>query len=736
MNLLLIATALAADPHLSHTRLVTANGYGVAVFNGDDSSKAVLNRFSDHLYQQYDASSAPTWNLLFDTYFGLNAEGYCGWLTSEGGYGYLDGSNVMWVDRTRGNLKITEYIWSPMELDHPAFAHLLSVENTGSSTVENVRISSLHNYHIGDDNFGTDNANEEIGWSDGLVEQGTNTGFVINIDPLVAADSYGCEGVYDKVNSCEVLNSTCNGSGTDMVGGMQWMLGDIAAGNEAWVGVVQGFANDTATLPALVKTWQGGRQPEELLNAELDWWAAWLQQGTSPADLTADEQLVYNQALVFLKMGQVREEGDAAGQILASLPINAPADGFGHLWNITWVRDSAYAIRGLTEAGFYDEAEAALRFFVQPGKSGDYAGDTYLYGVDDYALSVCRVYGDGSEWSDDDGTGPNVEFDNFGLYLWALGEYTHSAGDDLLTSELDWNGTMSTFGEVIFDGVADVLTALVDDNDLIKSDSSIWERHWNGHQQQFTYTSAWAVSGLRQAAKMATTMGDSRAATYDEAADRIAAAMAEHLVDDDGVLVSSLEQLNGGEGILDLAAVDAFNGGALAADGEVASASFAAWMEGLAVESGHGFARNDDSTGQYSYDAQEWVMVDLRLAEALRRACRVEEAQAIEGWITDQAIANHLIIPELMTPDNGDYAGPAPMMGFGSGLYVLTLHNRVAVECSDDTDADTNPDTDTESPSPTNGRCGCGIQDNSGVALVILPVLALLWRRQRQRHVL
>ncbi|MBT3222419.1 MAG: hypothetical protein HN348_25380 [Proteobacteria bacterium] len=417
---------------------------------------------------------------------------------------------------------------------------------------------------------------------------------------------------------------------------------------------------------------------------------------------------------------------------MASLPINAPADGFEHLWNITWVRDSAYAIRGLTTAGFYDEAEAALRFFVQAGKSGEYAGDEYLYGVDDYVLSVCRVYGDGSEWSDDDGTGPNIEFDNFGLYLWALGEYTDAAGTGLLMDELDWDGKKRSFGNIVFDGVADVLVALVDDNGLISPDSSIWERHWDGHQQQFTYTSAWAVRGLREAAEMATTLGDDRATTYKATADLIAAAMSKHLINGSDVLVSSLEQLEGSEGILDLAAVDAFNSGALDIDGQVGSASLAAWMDGLAVESGHGFARNDDSTGQFSYDGQEWVMVDLRLAEALRRACRIDEAQGIEDWIANQALANHLIIPELMTPDDADYAGPAPMMGFGSGLYLLTLHNRDLINCTGDTDTDNDNDTDsagTNSDSDVR-RCRCG-SGSTGGSMAILVVLVLIWRRRQ-----
>ena len=78
-------------------------------------------------------------------------------------------------------------------------------------------------------------------------------------------------------------------------------------------------------------------------------------------------------------------------------------------------------------------------------------------------------------------------------------------------------------------------------------------------------------------------------------------------------------------------------------------------------------------------------MVDLRVAEARRRGCQPDAGQAIEDWITQQALENNRIIPELLDPETGDYNGPAPMMGFGAGMYVLALHNRddAAADCAD-----------------------------------------------------
>jgi GH15 family glucan-1,4-alpha-glucosidase len=509
------------------------------------------------------------------------------------------------------------------------------------------------------------------------------------------------------------------------VGALEWVAA-LDPGEVAWFGTVQAFFSgwDAGDVRASVEAWRGGRGAEGLLADERAAWAGWLARGTPPADMSADEQAVYAQQLVFLKMGQVVEEGDAFGQIPASLPLSAGQGGFAHTWNITWVRDASYAIQALTEAGYLEEAGAALAFLLQD-KAGGYSH--YLGGLD-YAVSVCRCYGDGSEWSDENEDGPNVEFDNFGLTLAALGAWT-AAGGELAALGVDVDA-------VVFLGLAEVLMGLREQDShgqcLIEADSSIWERHWNGQQKHFTYTSAWAVAGLVAAQDLWTPWAGDELPHHDfyrMRATEIRYAVCTWLRDGDGALAGNLEELDEGKGYDDLAAVDAFNNGTLDAAGTVAAASFARWEARLAVPSGHGFRRNDDGD---AYDEQEWVFVDLRLAEAYRRACREQDAQALEDWITGQALQNHWTIPELMDPETGDYNGPAPMLGFGAGAYVLAMHHRAeaASDCADGAgyDCGDEPD-DTETPAdspppgdsaprdsaPANrgdgdgdGGCGCG----------------------------
>ena len=764
LSLLLVLAAQAeVDPHRSYDKLVSANGRAVVVLNGDNSNGPIIDVFSDHLYQQYDAGSEETRDLLYDSYFGIRADAHTGWLTASSEYGYQPGTGILAIDRSQGDLDITEYVFAPLTLEVPGFVHILEITPTGGVAVS-LDAFSLHNFHLGQDSDG-DGAyddGEALWTEDGalLSEWGSITGLGMRYVPIDTPTNTGCTGVWTAVGGGGDLSGDCGTQddrkeGDDLVGAYQWAL-SVGARETRSLGVVQAFFSDwdSADVAHRVDSWTAGRDATTILADERAAWAAWLAQGTAPAGLSDDELSVYSQQLVTLKMGQVVEEGSAYGQLPASLPLAAGDGGFSHTWNIAWVRDGAYAIRGLTEAGYLDEAQAALAFLLQD-KAAQYSD--YVQGLD-YSVSACRCYGDGSEWSDADHNGPNVEFDNFGLLLWALGQWVDGGGDIAFVQDRQ---------EIVFDKLADVLAQLVEQESngrgLIVADSSIWERHWNGQQKHFTYTSAWAVRGLREAADLAEAIGDTDgAARYRDVADGVAEAMCTWLRDDDGALVGNLEELQQGWGYDDLAAVDAFTNGSIDAAGTVAAASFTRWDEHLAVPSGHGYRRNDDGD---AYDEQEWIMVDLRVAEARRRGCQPDAGQAIEDWITQQALENNRIIPELLDPETGDYNGPAPMMGFGAGMYVLALHNRddaaadcadgVAYDCEgapvdtglpDDSDPpdDTGPgDThdsegepeDSDQPSDTgddkdDDTCGCTAAPGPGAALLLL-AMPLLARRRR-----
>ncbi len=661
----------AVGPAPSVWRLPTANGRSVLVFGGDDSGTGVIDRWSDRVYQQQHPAAEVVRDLAYDTYFGFANGTESGWLTRYESVDYEVGTGIIVIRRRSGDLELTERVWAPQGFDAPGSVHLLEVSNLGTTNTGPFSVFSLHNFHVGSaDGGGSYTAREQLVGEPGLggfTETGVESGLIMLSLPLTAATKASCTDVWNRVNAATPLDSACSSTGDDRVGAFQWDHAGLGAGERATFGYLQVFStrdNLIATRSTL-SAWQDGREGPELLDEERSFWTGIQDRANLPTGLSAEEEAIWRQALAFLLLSQVQEEGPAHGQIPASMPNSSPVGGFAHEWNITWVRDSSYALRALSEAGFAAEATDGLAFLLQDELNGEYA--SYL-GVDDYAVSVCRSYGEGREWSDWDSMGPNVELDNFGLVLWAAEGVLDAEGIEPLRPLLP----------AMLDGVADILLQTIDPAwDLIMADSSIWERHWDGNQKHFTYTSAFAVAGLRAAARIAEAAEDPRASAYAEGAARIAGGIREHLVVD-GVVVGNLEEVLRGTGSLDLAAVEAFNLEIVDARGAELGASLAAW-EDLRVASGNGYMRNDDGD---LYDRHEWIMVDLRLAEALRRGCRPEAAAALETWVAGQALENHNMIPELYEPETGVYAGPVPMLGFGSGLYLMQMQRRAALDAA------------------------------------------------------
>jgi len=678
--MLLLSAAWAAVPHFSYPKWVSANGWGAVVWNDDRLGDAY-----PHLYQEY-APGVVTPDLLWDSYFGLVDADGGRWLLDWDEVRYRPGTNLIHAEGSAGPYTLVLDAWTPMEAGGFGLAQVLQVTNAGGDA-RAVQVVSLQNWHVGGTEVASSPSAEEV------VEAGTDATLAMYAP---GATDAACAGVWDTVNAGGEIGGGCTQSGADVVPAFGWRV-ELGAGETRSFGVYAGV--DVGWADA---------DPSGWVAAEEAWWSAWHAGNQLPTDLSDDRRAVALQSLAFLKMAQVVEPGDAHGQIPASLPLSAPVGDFQHIWNITWVRDGAYATVALARTGHAAEAAAMLRFLIQPGKTGEYR--SYVGGLD-YAVSVCRVYGDGTEWSDSDANGPNVEYDNFGLYLWALGQVI-AAGETGLVEEL---------GPRALDGVADVLVRLQDPvTGLLQPDSSIWERHWNGQQQQFTYSSVWAAEGLEAAATIADALGDPRGDEYRAVAASIEEAIVRELVDAGGVLAASREQLESGSDYLDLATVEAFNTGAIAVDDPIFGASMEAW-DRLRVASGGGYMRNDDGD---TYDSHEWAMIDLRTSAALRRAGEVDEAEALLDWITDHARLNSDVVPELYDPDTADYAGPAPMLGFGAGAYLLTL--------ADAEDPDFGQEPEPEDPVVQQlGPCGCG-PAGAPVGLVA-PALSLLLALRRRR---
>jgi len=410
--------------------------------------------------------------------------------------------------------------------------------------------------------------------------------------------------------------------------------------------------------------------PIQLLQNEINWWKNWHKDSVLPEiTLTVEQKNLYLQSLAILKMAQCRETTDKSyGQILASLP---PGE-----WNICWIRDAAYAMNGLIYGGHLQEAKDGLRFFLN-AKIGTYVNweiDNYDYGVGvPYQISVCRYFGDGTEWSDGDAD-PNIELDGFGLFLWALEQYITVSKDTQLLTQY-WES-------VIKPKIVDVLVFTSNNPyNVIQSDSSIWERHLvqNGEDgaRHFTYTTLTAIRGLKAAAALAELIGDEAAAmSYLQTSKDLTSGFLQHQVDKKRMVIrDSIEDTEITQ-YIDASVIEAVNWGIIddQQHGTIIRNTIYAFDLLLSMKNRpHGYFRN---RGGHPYDSQEWIVMDLRIARSLKKLNQTEKSEEIMNWVISQSSENFNIMAELYDVNLANYVGAVPMCGFGPGAYILYYWNQ------------------------------------------------------------
>jgi len=424
------------------------------------------------------------------------------------------------------------------------------------------------------------------------------------------------------------------------------------------------------------RRWRAGLMPAALVKreiAEIEHWRA------KPTVHFADEKErhLWRQSEIVLRMAQSREP-DGPGRFSNGLIIASLPDG---LWFTPWVRDMACAAVALAHMGHKDEARAALLAYFNARPTGKMREETS--GVD-YQISVVRYFGDGSEepfFTMEGST--NIEFDDWGLALWALGEYLNDYDDPDLLSTPSYRGRVY---ESAKDYVVKPLLANLEKYDeglIVAADTSIWEERQKD-KKHFAFSTAAAIVGLRNFSEIARRKGDEHTRTnlLTQVAlleKGFAAAFIRN-----GKLRGTLEE--GVKNDIDGALLAVINFG-LIKDAAILRDAVER-MELLRVSSG-GYRRvrgilTDPSVFEYWYEKQEFLFVDFSLAEVYRRLGSNAEADAILKRIVDKAAIDHNFIPEMYVAEScrlfpgeiGDPTGAIPMVGYGAGAYILEVLQR------------------------------------------------------------
>lgn len=419
--------------------------------------------------------------------------------------------------------------------------------------------------------------------------------------------------------------------------------------------------------------WRGALAPEELAKREIAEIEQW-RVNPSIDFRSEKERHLWRQSEMVLRMAQSREPNRPDrynnGLIVAFLP-----DGFSFM---PWVRDMAYAVSALARMGHRDEARAAILAYFNARPAGQLKQET---GGLDYQVSVVRYFGDGSEepfFTMEGST--NIEFDNWGLVLWVLGEYFERYHDPDLLRYATYRGALY---ESAKEYVVKPLLANVEkynDGLILAADTSIWEERQKD-KKHFAFSTVTAIVGLQAFAEIARRQGDQRTCTNILNQVSLLKKGFEAAFIRDGKLRGTLEE--GVKNDIDGALLSVINFG-LVTDPAIVHETMVR-MQLLKVASG-GYRRvrstyTDPSIYEYWYERQEFLFVDFNLAEVYWRLGRDKDADLILEQIVNKAAADHNFIPEMYVAldcrlfhgEIGDPTGAIPMVGYGAGAYIREL---------------------------------------------------------------
>ena len=436
------------------------------------------------------------------------------------------------------------------------------------------------------------------------------------------------------------------------------------------------YVDDPAQAPTVAKalrTWAGTRSPDQILTDAKAEFEAWRKPPPAQVKLTGDELKVWRQGETILRMGQIREVNTQSrknhGMMLASLP---PGE-----WHTGWVRDGTYATVALARMGHLTEAKASLDFFLNAAPVGKYKS---FVQNQDYRISVVRYFGTGEEEADYSGQQtPNVETDGWGLVLWAARQYIDASSDVAWLSSTQTASGQSVY-DVLLNGLANPLVANMEPSGFMKADSSIWEVH-DQNKRHYAYTSMAAARGLCDMATIADRAAkDTDKVKFQMLSTKMTNGIFATFHDQKGALAGSIEGLMNNR-YTDAAVVEAFNWSLLRDYSSMTAKATLERLNNLVVASG-GYKRNDDNSS--SYDNNEWILIDLRMSSALRRAGQTQQADKLVNLVVSQAAANFYLLPELYNAVQadgaiGNYIGSIPMVGYGGGAFVMTMLDRAGL---------------------------------------------------------
>jgi len=418
------------------------------------------------------------------------------------------------------------------------------------------------------------------------------------------------------------------------------------------------------------QNWRAGQSVKGLIYRELQALEDWR---VTPAVKfsSAEARDLWRQSETVLRMGQIRERDHRAfGLIAASLPAGE--------FFIPFVRDMSYAVVALAKMGHREEAKAGLNAYYNAGPIGNLQAQVR---DQPYQISLTRYFGDGSEENDYSGAKePNLEFDNWGLALWATGEYFAEYGDRAWLNAPAAHGTVY---ETARDYLIKPLVANLEPADgngglIFRVDSSCWEQN-DMARQHYAFSNITAIGGLTAFLPIAEAMGDRpTVAKIKKTIDQMRTGFETAFVRR-GEVRGTKERKR--RNAMDGALLEGINFAVITNPKQIKSTL--SRMKLLKARSG-GYRRVPLLRGGSDYEAQEFLFINFNLARAHIRLGSPAAGDALVERMQHKAAGDNNLIPELyVSKHKGEYqapigtpAGSIPMVGYGAGSYILYLMER------------------------------------------------------------
>lgn len=615
-----------------HSPLVTGNGFGYTVV----ATTGDVTRLYAHPYRYEKANPDPSKDGFTTPNFvkKLSWKGQAPASKPEQ-IGYINESNVI---RVKSSQSQNEYdYFSPFQLKHNV---LIAVNRKGDNDNSDAVLNAVWLHPVQTDELlKVQNRNLRLLKFKDVKE-------LLAIVPLDEA----------KATSLKAKNNAIDGGATAFV-------------------VLEKKEDLQKSVGDLLK-WQAKLSGSQLIEREIKDLESWRVKPNVTFKSDAEKTLWRQNETIF-KMAQILEENNPKrvnhGLILACLP-----DG---VWFTPWVRDMSYALVGLSRMGHLKEARLGIISWMNAHPMALWKKETRNQ---DYQISVVRYYGDGSEEADYSGLStPNVEFDDWGLALWAIGEYWNASHDKSLLKEKTYRG--NTVYESMRDFIVKPLLVNTDpykDGIIVQKDSSCWEEHQE-HKRHYSFSTITAIPGLQAFEKIAREMKDEKTANMvSEKIKALQKGFRAAFVAD-GAVRGLLEVKEQPKTKVDGSSLEAVNFGVLDVKDSRDLKIIDKTIENMSVikTASGGYKRN---TGPSNYEAHEFLFVDFALVRALQKMGRKEEAAKMFDWLVEKSVLDHGLVAEMYVSETkrdcpgevGDPAGAIPMVGYGAGLYVMTLAER------------------------------------------------------------